>query len=92
MVVKSFNSFIVLCYYIITICISITSILTTQVFLKSGDKEINPGCKKSFAIKFCHWNLNGLNGLAAHDFVKIPLIEAFITVHNFDIAYLSETF
>ena len=38
---------------------------------------------------FCHWNLNGL---AAHEFVKIPLIEAIITTHNFDIISLSETF
>ena len=89
MVAKSFNSCIALCNYIITICISITSILTTQVLLKSGDIEINIGPKKSSTIKFCHWNLNGL---AAHDFVQVPLIEAFITVHNFDIVCLSETF
>ena len=38
---------------------------------------------------FCHWNLNGL---AAHEFVKIPLIEAIITTHNFDIISLSKTF
>ena len=38
---------------------------------------------------FCHWNLNGL---AAHEFVKIPLIEAIITTRNFDIISLSETF
>ena len=38
---------------------------------------------------FCHWNLNGL---AAHEFAKIPLIEAIITTHNFDIISLSETF
>ena len=30
--------------------------------------------------------------LAAHDFVKVPLIEAFINTHNFDIVYLSGTF
>ena len=89
MIQKSFNSCVALCYYIITICISITSILTTQVLLKSGDIETNPGPKKSSAIKFCHWNLDGL---AAHDFVKVPLIEAFITTHNFDIVWLSETF
>ena len=40
-------------------------------------------------IKFCHWNLNAL---AAHDFIKVPLIEAFISTHNFDILCLSETF
>ena len=79
---KSFNSCIALCTYIITSCISITSILKTQLLLISGDIETNPGPKKSSATKFCHWNLNGL---AAHDFVKVPLIEAFITTHNFDI-------
>ena len=46
--------------------------------LESGDMEINPGRMKPF-IKFCHWDLNGL---AAHDFVKILLIEAFRTTHN----------
>ena len=32
------------------------------------------------------------NGLAAHDFIKVPLIEAFICTRNFDILCLSETF
>ena len=45
--------------------------------------------RKSSPIKFCHWNLNGL---AAHDFIKVPLIEAFVSTHNFDILCLSETF
>ena len=89
MVAKPFNSCIALCNYIITICISITSILITQVLLISGDTETNPGLKNSSATKFCHWNLNGL---AAHDFVKVPLIEVFITTHNFDIVCLSEIF
>ena len=89
MLAKSFNPCIAPRNYIITIYISITSILTTQVLLKSGDIETNPGPKKSSAIKFCHWNLNRL---AAHGFVKVPLIQAFITTHNFDIVYLAETF
>ena len=58
------------------------------LLLRSGDVETNPGPKKSSVIKFCHWNLNGL---AAHDFLKVSLIEAFITTHNFDIICLSET-
>ena len=45
MVSKPFNSCIALCNYIITICISINSILTTQVLLISGDTETNPGLK-----------------------------------------------
>ena len=60
LVAKSFNSCMALCNYIITICISITSILTTQVLLKPGDIDTNPGPKRSSAIQFCHWNLNGL--------------------------------
>ena len=48
----------------------------TYLLLRSGDVETNLGPKKSSVIKFCHWNLNGL---AAHDFLKVSLIEAFIT-------------
>ena len=40
-------------------------------------------------LTFCHWNLNGL---VAYDFIKVPLVEAFIATNNFDIIYLSETF
>ena len=57
--------------------------LKRMLLLESGDIETNPG------LRFCHWNLNGL---AAHDFVKMLLIEAFIKTHNFDIICLMETF
>ena len=59
------------------------------LLLRSGDIETNPGPKKLSLIKFCHWNLNGL---AAHDFLQVSLIEVFITTHNSDIICLSETF
>ena len=62
--------------------------LKRMVLLESEDIETNRGPRKSF-IKFCHWNSNGL---PAHDFLKTPLIEAFIKTHNFDIIYLLETF
>ena len=52
--------------------------LKRMLLLESGDIETNLGPRKSF-IKFCHWNLNRL---AAHDFVKMPLIEAFTKTHN----------
>ena len=61
----------------------------TLLLLRSGDFETNPGPKNSSVIKFCHWNFNSL---AAHDFLKVSLIEAFITTHNFDIICFSETF
>ena len=59
------------------------------LLLLSGDTEINPDPKRSSNIKFCHWNLNGL---ASHDFIKVRLMEAFITSNNFDLVCLSETF
>ena len=62
--------------------------LKHMLLLESGDMETNVGPRKSF-IKFCHWNLNGR---AAHDFVKMSLIEPFIKTHNFNFICLSETF
>ena len=53
-----------------------------------GDIELNPGPKQS-SLTFCHWNLNGI---AAHDFIKISLLQGYITNRNFDIICLSETF
>ena len=60
-----------------------------MLLLQSGDIEINPGPMKSSRLNFCQWNLNGT---AAHNFVKAPLIEAFIKANNIDIIRLSETF
>ena len=48
-----------------------------------GGIEINPGHKQS-SLAFCHWNLNVT---AAHDFVKISLIQGYITERNIDILY-----
>ena len=53
-----------------------------------GDVGINPGPKQS-SLTFCHWNLNGA---AAHEFIKVSLLEGYITERNFDIICLSETF
>ena len=44
---------------------------------------------KSSGRNFCYWNLNGT---AAHDFVKVPLVKSFIKTNNIDIICLSETF
>ena len=53
-----------------------------------GDIEKNPGPKYS-ALKFCHWNLNGIT---AHDAIKISLLQAYIIQNNYDIICLLETF
>ena len=60
--------------YMLTIMFFINNL--KHLLLLSGDIDANPGPKIPFNIKFCHWNLNGL---AAHDFIKVPLIEAY---HN----------
>ena len=39
-----------------------------------GDIEINPGPKQQ-SLTFRHWNLNGI---AAHDFIKISLLQGYI--------------
>ena len=59
------------------------------LLLQSGDMEINPCPTKSSRLNFCHWDLSGI---ATHDFVKAPLIEAFIKANNTDIIFLLETF
>ena len=59
-----------------------------NLFLRSGDIEANPGPKYS-SLTFCHWNLNGLT---AQNSIKISLLQAYITQHNYDMTCLSETF
>ena len=57
----------------------------------SGDVEVNPGSKKSVSkcLSICHWNLNSI---LAHDYSKLYLLKAYISVHKFDIVCLSETY
>ena len=52
-----------------------------------GYIEINP-VPKQLSLNFCHWNLNGI---ASHDFIKISLLQRYITDRNFDTC-LSGTF
>ena len=61
-------------------------ILTKQ----SGDIEQNPGPKPSSYQCFssCHWNLNSIS---VHNFIKLSLLRAYITIHKFDVVCLPET-
>ena len=59
------------------------------LLLKSVDIEPNPGPRKSSALKFYRWNLNGL---AANEFTKLYLLEGYIDVNDINIICLSETF
>ena len=56
----------------------------------SGDVEKNPGPKSYSAqyLTICHCTLNSI---AAHNFIKIALLKAYLSVHKMDIVCLSET-
>ena len=57
----------------------------------SGDIEFNPGPKpdSSQSFSICHWNLNSI---LAHNYSKISLLTAHISIHDFDIICLTETY
>ena len=57
----------------------------------NGNIEMNLGPKPSSCNKFsiCHWNLNFI---FAHNLKKLSLLRAYISIHNFDILWLSETY
>ena len=70
-----------------TICCMILLLL-----ICAGDIELNPGPRKnntSYNFSFCLWNLNSI---AAHNFSKLSLLEAYKVQHKFDMMCLSETF
>ena len=57
----------------------------------SGDVETNPGpqSKRCQEFSICHWNLNSV---ATHSFIKVSLLKAYITIYNYDVICLSETY
>ena len=59
--------------------------LVFRTSLLSGDVETNPGPE---TLNFCTWNLNSL---AAYDFLRVSLIEAYNSVHNYDLIGIVET-
>ena len=65
--------------------------LWSCLIILSSDVEVNPGPKNrvSECLSICHWNLNSIS---AHDYSKLFLLKAYISVHKFDIICLSETY
>ena len=59
------------------------------VLLISGDVHPHPGPCHGNSLKFCHWNLDSI---AVNDFIKIPLIQAYNSVYNYDLIARSETY
>ena len=61
------------------------SVLT--IIRLSGDIEENP--RPRFNANQCHWNLNSIT---AHNYLKISLLRGYISLHNFDLVCISETY
>ena len=57
----------------------------------SSDIEENPGPKPNSCeyLSICHWNLNSIS---AHNFIKLSLLRAYISINKIDIICLSETY
>ena len=56
------------------------------LLLLSGDIHLNPGPQTESQLKFFHWNLNSI---CARGAIKIPLIDAYNSVHHFDVITIS---
>ena len=65
--------------------------LSLTIIRLSGDIEENPGpkCNSNQSFSICHWNLNSIT---AHNHLKISLLTAYISLHNFDVVCISETY
>ena len=53
-----------------------------------GDVELNPGPinrNSCYNFSICHWNLNSI---AAHNFAKVNLLQAYNAIHDFDMICL----
>ena len=89
---ESTNSFVSRGLYVYTLISFMHYIWVYSIRIKmSGDIEMNPGPKPSSYNKFsiCYWNLNIIS---AHNFIKLSLLHAYISIHNFDILCQSETY
>ena len=65
--------------------------ISLTIIRLSGDIEENPGpkCNSNQSFSICHWNLNSIT---AHNYLKISLLRAYISLHNFDVVCISETY
>ena len=62
-------------------CLIINPVLEYLLLILCGDIETNHGPynENNQTISVCHWNLNGI---AAHNYIKLSLLEAYNALHN----------
>ena len=67
-----------------------TTIVIKKIIL-SRDVETNPEpqSKRFQEFSIYHWNLNSI---ATRSFIKVSLLNAYITIYNYDFICLSETY
>ena len=86
---KSINSSVSRGLYVFRLITFMGCIWVYSIKIKmSGDIEMNTGPKPSSCNKFsiCHWNLNIIS---SDNFIQL---RAYISIHNFNILCLSETY
>ena len=72
------------------ICLLLNLFIQHFLLILCGDIEINPGpSNDTKSLSVCHWNLNGI---AAQNYVKLSMLEAYNALHNYDIICISETY
>ena len=62
------------------------------ILFACGDTELNSGPENrnsGYNFSICHWNLNSI---AAHNFVKVNLLQAYYAIYDFDMIFLSESY
>ena len=84
---------IILIWTLFSTFVSCNLLYWLYIFLNTliGDVEVNPGPKRKATqtLSICHWNLNSI---CAHNFAKLSLLRAYVSIHKFDIICLSETY
>ena len=85
---KHFNT---LSFFVTIITIWSLPWLYSLLILLYADVELNRRPKRAYTrnISICNWSLNSTS---AHNYIKLFLLKAYITIHKFDIICLSETY
>ena len=63
--------------------------ITYLHFCGTINKDPGPKLDSSENFTICHWNLNSI---IAHNFSKINILKAYLTIHKSDIVCLSEAY
>ena len=78
-------NFIIFDFFFITV----KDLYLAILLLKCGDIEQNPGPRQEYNLSIMHWNVNSI---PSHNFIKLSMLEAFTSIHKFDLICVSESF